>query len=121
MDFLKKIVYSGAKLSTDLYRVRQDFRRRANIELGRTDLQLSTLKKIFNALFCESLVIPKPLKELDSVIAAQAEAVAKKKVSRLAGTMMLEKQSPDKAAIETLIKAEKKKLINSPSSELWEE
>ncbi|MFC1522793.1 helix-turn-helix domain-containing protein, partial [Elusimicrobiota bacterium] len=34
----------------------------ANIEAGKVDIRLNTLKKIFNALSCDLLLLPKPLK-----------------------------------------------------------
>ena len=93
----------------------------AKIESGKVDLQLSTLRKIFEALFCKLLILPKSLRKFDAVIADQIDKAAIKRVSRVMGTMALEKQRPGGSASEDLTKAEKEKLKRSLTSEIWED
>lgn len=93
----------------------------AKIEKGRVDPQVGTLQKIFKALFCDWLVLPKPEKELDIIVAEQARETARKKVLRVMGSMALEKQLPENEMIQELIRAEQEKLMAHPSSEIWED
>lgn len=92
----------------------------ANIENGKVDVQLSTLRRIFAALDCRLVLAPQPLGDLDELIRRQARAAALKRVKRVRGTMAMEAQRPDEGMLEDLIKAETEKLLQSRSSEIWE-
>jgi len=93
----------------------------ATIEGGKVDIQLSTLRRIFRALFCEMVLLPKPEKVLDSIVADRVKETARRKVSRVMGTMALEKQLPDNKLVQDLVRKEEDKLRTSGSSEIWEE
>ncbi len=93
----------------------------AKMERGRVDIQMSTLKKIFEAMFCDLLILPRPRLNLDLIIAERIRKTAQKKVERLMGTMALEKQRPGDAAIKDLIKAEELQLAGDFTSEIWDE
>ncbi|MBI2385790.1 MAG: helix-turn-helix transcriptional regulator [Elusimicrobia bacterium] len=43
----------------------------ARIELGKVEAELKTLRKLFDALFCDLLVIPKPRQHLGDALAAR--------------------------------------------------
>lgn len=92
----------------------------ANIENGKVDVQLSTLRRIFAALDCRLVLAPQPLGDLDELIRRQARAAALKRVKRVRGTMAMEAQRPDEGMLEDLVKAETEKLLQSRSSEIWE-
>lgn len=92
----------------------------ANIENGKVDVQLSTLRRIFKALDCRLVLAPQPLGDLDELIRRQARAAALKRVNRVRGTMAMEAQRPDEGMLEDLVKAETEKLLQSRSSEIWE-
>lgn len=93
----------------------------ANIENGKVDVQLSTLRRIFAALDCRLVLAPQPLGDLDELIRRQARAAALKRVKRVRGTMAMEAQRPDEGMLEDLIKAETEKLLQGRSSEIWED
>lgn len=93
----------------------------ANIENGKVDVQLSTLRRIFAALDCRLVLAPQPLGDLDALIRRQARAAALKRVKRVRGTMAMEAQRPDEGMLEELIQAETEKLLQSRSSEIWED
>ncbi len=92
----------------------------ANIENGKVDVQLSTLRRIFAALECRLVLAPQPVGGLDELVRRQARAAALKRVKRVSGTMAMEDQRPDEGMLEELVKAETEKLIQSRSSEIWE-
>lgn len=93
----------------------------ANIENGKVDVQLSTLRRIFKALDCRLVLAPQPLGDLDELIRRQARAAALKRVKRVRGTMAMEAQRPDEGMLEDLVKAETEKLLQSRSSAIWED
>ena len=43
----------------------------ARIELGKVEPELKTLRKLFGALFCDLLIIPKPRQHLGDALAAR--------------------------------------------------
>jgi predicted DNA-binding mobile mystery protein A len=92
----------------------------ANIENGKVDVQLSTLRRIFAALECRLVVAPQPLGDLDELLRRQARAAAVKRVKRVTGSMAMEAQRPDDGMLEDLVKAETEKLLRGRSSEIWE-
>ncbi len=91
----------------------------ARIEAGKVDPQLSTLRRIFSALFCDVLVVPGMLKKPEDAVLERAKERARRSVLRVTGTMALEKQEPDDETIRSLIRAEEARLLARPSSELW--
>lgn len=91
----------------------------ALIELGRIDVQIGTLKRIFQALFCELVILPKMTKRPDAVVIERAKIRARENVARVSGTMSLEKQTPDEDAVAAMIRSEESRLLNSDSSEIW--
>lgn len=92
----------------------------ANIENGKVDVQLSTLRRIFAALDCRLVLAPQPVGDLEELVRRQARAAALKRVKRVSGTMAMEAQRPDEGMLEELVRAEAEKLIQSRSSEIWE-
>lgn len=93
----------------------------ANIELGKVDAQVGTLRRLMSALNCRLIVAPLPDKSVEEAVREQAEKAARKRVQRVTGTMALEKQRPDASLIEDLVRAETEKLLSGRSSEIWEE
>ncbi|MBI4678824.1 MAG: helix-turn-helix domain-containing protein [Elusimicrobia bacterium] len=93
----------------------------AKIETGKVDVQLSTIRKILRAMFCEAVVLPKFLKSPQAAIAERIEDVARRRVARVMGTKALEKRRPDDKTLRALIRSEEGRLMGLPSSEIWEE
>ncbi len=93
----------------------------AKIETGKVDVQLSTLRRILRAMYCEAVVLPKFLKSPQAALAERIKEVARRKIARVAGTMALEKQLPDDKVIHALIRSEEERLMSRPSADIWEE
>jgi len=93
----------------------------AKIETGKIDIQLSTLRRILRALNCEAVVVPKFRKAPRQALLERIREVARRKVARVAGSMALEKQQPDRRMIRALIRSEEERLTARPSSEVWED
>src|SRR5437879_13085755 len=86
----------------------------ARIETGKVDPQLSTLRRIFDALFCGVLIVPQRLKAPQDVMLERVKAKARRNVLRVTGTMALEKQTPDEGTIRHLIRSEEARLLAHP-------
>ena len=93
----------------------------SKIEANKTEPSIKTLKKIFDALYCDVVVVPIPRKNFDSILQEQAHKTAKRRVQYLTGTMALEKQQPKRILVQDLIAEEENTLLNSSSGKMWEE
>ena len=92
----------------------------AKVEKDRVDCQLKTLRKIFDALCCDLIVVPKPRIDFDEVIRNQAYKAAKQRVAYLEGTMALEEQLPTHEMSKGMVLQEQDRLIDTASNEIWE-
>ena len=92
----------------------------ARLERGFGELSTATLKKIFQALYCELVLTAVPAVNLDKVLEKQAERAARKKMHYLKGTMALEEQLPKRSMVMALLRQEKRRLLESGSSEIWD-
>lgn len=92
----------------------------AKIESGRVKPTLSTLEKVFAALFCDYVIIPIPRKGFDDILQNQALKAAKSRMEYVMGTMSLEEQLPRKKMAADLLKAEEERLLQAGSSDIWE-
>lgn len=90
----------------------------SSLEQSKKQPNLTTIKKVFNALFCDLLMIPIPNESIDKILRKQARHKAEKHVRYLRGSMNLEKQEPDAPLIEELIKKETEEIYRS--SKLWD-
>lgn len=93
----------------------------SSVEKGARGMSLSTLNKIAKALSCDLLVAPALHHSIENLRRKQAIKIAEKRVKYLKGTMNLEDQQPDQLFIEELLKNEMNRLLQGPSSDLWEE
>ena len=93
----------------------------SRIESGRTTPTLATLEKIFRALFCEIVIIPLPIHDLDQLVLKQVHHIAKKRVQYLKGTMALELQQPKEEALQELISQEEQDLLANHRFDIWRE
>ena len=90
----------------------------SNLEKSKKQPNLATLKKVFQALFCDLLIIPVMDESIENLLLQQARKKAEKRVRYLRGSMNLEKQEPDAKFIEELIKNETEEIVRS--SKLWD-
>ena len=83
----------------------------SNLEKSKKQPNLATLKKVFQALFCDLLIIPVMDESIENLLLQQARKKAEKRVRYLRGSMNLEKQEPDAKFIEELIKNETEEIV----------
>ncbi len=93
----------------------------SRIEQGKSDVTLSTLNKILNAILCDLVIVPLLRDSINVIRRKQAKKVAENQVRYLKGTMNLEDQQPDQRFLEELIKQEEEHLLHGPNVKLWEE
>lgn len=93
----------------------------SRIEANKVEPSIKTLKKIFDALYCDVVMVPIPRKDFDTILQEQASRVAKRRISYLRGTMALEKQQPKNVMLQELIKEEERNILNSDSGKIWQE
>lgn len=91
----------------------------SRIESGKTQPNLTTLEKIFKALFCDIALIPLPACDFDQIVRQQIHLVAKKRVQYLKGTMALELQQPKDEVIQEFILREEGELSANKHFDIW--
>jgi predicted DNA-binding mobile mystery protein A len=91
----------------------------AQIESGKIDPQVGTLKRIFEGLSCDLIIEPLPRKPLDEVLRGRARAVALKRLKPVMGTMALENQAPEKEVFKRLLEKRTEDVLNDPRERLW--
>lgn len=94
--------------------------RLALIESGKSDLRLSTLRRLLAALQGELVVVARFKRSPEEVVAERIREVARKKVARVTGTMALERQEPGDEMARRLVQAEVDRMTDEPSTEIWE-
>ena len=93
----------------------------SRIESGSIEPNVSTVKKIVEAMACDLLITVVPKYDLESIRKMQARVKAEKKICYLHGTMSLEKQAPSQKFLGELIDDEVNDLLDSPGSTLWDD
>lgn len=91
----------------------------AQIEAGKIDLQVGTLKRIFEGLSCDLVIQPLPRKPLSEVLRGRARSVALKRLKQTMGTMALENQAPEKELFKRLLEKRTDDVLNDPRERLW--
>ena len=92
----------------------------SRIESGKGEPSLRILGKIFQALFCDFVLLPIPRRDLDLVVKQQIHHLAKKRIQYLKGTMALELQQPNDAVIREMMIKEERDLL-SKNFDIWKE
>jgi predicted DNA-binding mobile mystery protein A len=91
----------------------------ADIEGGKVNPQVRTLKRIFEALSCDLVIAPKPKKPLDEILRERARAIALKRLKQSMGTMALEGQAPDREVFLKLLEKRTDEILNDRREKLW--
>jgi transcriptional regulator with XRE-family HTH domain len=91
----------------------------AEIESGKTDPQVGTLRRIFKGLSCDLAIEPLPEKPLSEVLRGRARSIALKRLKHTMGTMALEHQAPEKEAFRRLLEKRTDDILNDPRERLW--
>ncbi len=89
-------------------------------ESGDQEITLKTLRKIFNALSYDLVVIPVAQEPFDTVLEKRTLKYATRNLEYVKGTMSLEKQLPDKRFTDALLEEEVKRLIYSGTTKIWD-
>ena len=93
----------------------------AGIESGKTDLQVSTLKRIFDAMSCDIIIKPQPRKPIEERLRGQARSIALKRLKQSMGTMALEGQAPNADIFKQLLEKKTDEIMNDRREHLWRE
>ena len=91
----------------------------AEIEKGKGDPQISTLKTIFDALSCDLHFSPQPRRPLHEVLRGKARSIALKRLKQSMGTMALEHQAPGKEVFHTLLEKRTDEILSDKRERLW--
>ena len=90
----------------------------AKIESGKVDVQLSTLRRLFRAVYCEIIVLPKFKKSPQAALAYRIQTLARQNVMR---ALSLENRRYKDKEIRALLDSEEGLLMNRPASKIWDE
>ena len=91
----------------------------AGIESGKTDPQISTLKRIFDAMSCDLVLEPRPRKPIKEVLRGRARSVALKRLKQSMGTMALEHQAPEAEVFKQLLEKHTDEILTDRREKLW--
>jgi hypothetical protein len=92
----------------------------AGIESGKIDPQVSTLRRICDALSCDLIIEPRPRKPLKDVLRGQARSLALKRLKQTMGTMALENQAPDEEVFRQLLEKRTDEILKDERERIWQ-
>lgn len=92
-----------------------------SIESGKTDPQISTLKRIFDAMSCDLVLQPRPRKAIKEVLRGRARSVALKRLEQSMGTMALEHQAPEADVFKQLLEKRTDEILTDRREKLWQQ
>ncbi len=92
----------------------------AAIESGKVDPQIRTLRRIFDALWCDITIMPRPKADIKEVLRNQARLIARKRLKRVVGTMAMEGQVADTDVFDLVLEKRVDEVLNDPSERLWD-
>lgn len=93
----------------------------AGIESGKTDPQISTLRRIFDAMSCDLVIEPRPRQPIKEVLRGRARSVALKRLKQSMGTMALEHQAPDADVFKHLLEKRTDEILLDRREKLWQQ
>ena len=93
----------------------------AGIESGKTDPQISTLRRIFEAMSCDLVLEPRPRKPIKEVLRGRARSVALKRLKQSMGTMALEHQAPEAEVFKQLLEKRTDEILTDRREKLWQQ
>jgi predicted DNA-binding mobile mystery protein A len=91
----------------------------AGIESGKTDPQVSTLKRIFEAMSCDLVLEPRPRKPIKEVLRGRARSVELQRLNQSMGTMALEHQAPEADVFRHLLEKRTDEILLDRREKLW--
>ena len=93
----------------------------AGIESGKTDPQISTLKRIFEAMSCDLVLEPRPRKSIKEMLRGRARSIALKRLKQSMGTMALEHQAPEADVFKQLLEKRTDEILTDRREKLWQQ
>ena len=93
----------------------------AGIESGKTDPQISTLRRIFEAMSCDLVLEPRPRKPIKELLRGRARSVALKRLKQSMGTMALEHQAPEADVFKQLLEKRTDEILTDRREKLWQQ
>ncbi len=93
----------------------------AGIESGKTDPQISTLKRIFEAMSCDLVLEPRPRKPIKELLRGRARSIALKRLKQSMGTMALEQQAPEADVFKQLLEKRTDDILTDRREKLWQQ
>ena len=93
----------------------------AGIESGKTDPQISTLKRIFEAMSCDLVLEPRPQKPIKELLRGRARGIAFKRLKQSMGTMALEHQAPEADVFKQLLEKRTDDILADRREKLWQQ
>ena len=93
----------------------------AGIESGKTDPQVSTVKRIFEAMSCDLVLEPRPRKPIKELLRGRARSIALKRLKQSMGTMALEQQAPEADVFKQLLEKRTDDILTDRREKLWQQ
>jgi len=93
----------------------------AGIESGKTDPQISTVKRIFEAMSCDLVLEPRPRKPIKELLRGRARSIALKRLKQSMGTMALEQQAPEADVFKQLLEKRTDDILTDRREKLWQQ
>ncbi len=84
------------------------------------DPQVGTLRRIFEAMGCEVIVRPEPIKPIEEVLRGRARSVALKRLKQSMGSMALEQQAPQAELFRQLLEKRTDEILSDRRERLWD-
>ena len=93
----------------------------AGIESGKTDPQISTVRRIFEAMSCDLVLEPRPKKPVKELLRGRARSIALKRLKQSMGTMALEQQAPEADVFKQLLEKRTDDILTDRREKLWQQ
>lgn len=91
----------------------------AEIEKGKVDPRVSTLKRLFDAMSCDVVIEPRPRRPLSEVLRGKARSIALKRLKQSMGTMALENQAPNADVFRALLEQRTDEILSRKGEHIW--
>ena len=89
------------------------------IEGGKIDPRTNTLRRIFQALSCDFVIMPRPKKDIKEVLRGRARSIALKRLKQAMGPMALEGQASEPEIFRQLLEKRTEEILNDSRERLW--
>ena len=91
----------------------------AGIESGRSDPQVTTLRRIFDALECDVAISPRLRMDRQVLLENRARTIVRNRLRRVLGNMAMEGNTNDPDVFNRVLEKRVKEFLNDPEERLW--